>query len=288
MRNTASTTNHAHVPFPGFGHRGLLLFAVTLAAGFALDAWMNSVAIAELEVHGIDAGGDSDFAHLPRCLRRITVLSLPYGERCDARWLAPFRNVECVFARGSVIDDETMEYFGSLRGLKFLHLDNAQIPPDALRCLGRCSRLELLTIENTRIDADSLKHLSHCPRLRVLWFSGTAVDDTGIRGLNSPKLVDLKAAGTQLTDAALEHLARLRLQDLDLRHTKATPQGLTALRACATLEILQVSEPEVSASEAETLASELGMKLIFGNNGSYHMTGPFAGYVVLDRGPKGT
>ncbi len=113
-----------------------------------------------------------------------------------------------------------------------------------------------------------------------LVLSGTSIDDAGLRALNarvtscdlsglligdddiellvshSPNLRQAYLANTQITDRSMAVLASCPLQELDIRHTAVTSEGLDALSGKTTLYILRVAGTQISEDAIQRFESQ--------------------------------
>lgn len=98
-------------------------------------------------------------------------------------------------------------------------LERKQYPP------GEAWAVDLSGKEITDEIWTALQGLDHIAEMN---FSGTKFTDEHIRNLNplSGLLINLNLSSTEVGDAGLEQLEAMRLMQLDVSKTKATPQGV--------------------------------------------------------------
>lgn len=129
-------------------------------------------------------------------------------------------------------------------------LSGAQLGPS----IARYRRLESVTITPPH-DRLNLQHLCQCPGIRHLYLSGHhTVDDARLAQLSAhlPNLVTLQLGeGRHITDAGLEHLARLaQLTSLEIGDCpQITDAGLARIADLARLEELQLGFCERISNE---------------------------------------
>lgn len=134
----------------------------------------------------------------------------------------------------SGIDDTGLAHIAGLTNLQELYLhNNPQLTDDGIKHLQGMHQLTELTLANTGISDAGMKYLSGMKDLEKLHLANCQrLSDAGFEHLaNLKKLKSLQLFLTPITDAGLKHLYGLKkLEMLDLRDTKVTSVGITALK----------------------------------------------------------
>ncbi|MFI4849482.1 MAG: protein kinase [Gimesia chilikensis] len=134
----------------------------------------------------------------------------------------------------SGIDDTGLAHIAGLTNLQELYLhNNPQLTDDGIKHLQGMHQLTELTLANTGFSDAGMKYLSGIKDLEKLHLANCQrLSDAGIEHLaNLKKLKSLLLFLTPITDAGLKHLHGLKkLEMLDLRDTKVTSAGITALK----------------------------------------------------------
>lgn len=134
----------------------------------------------------------------------------------------------------SGIDDTGLAHIAGLTNLQELYLhNNPQLTDDGIKHLQGMHQLTELTLANTGISDAGMKYLSGMKDLEKLHLANCQrLSDAGFEHLaNLKNLKSLLLFLTPITDAGLKHLHGLKkLELLDLRDTKVTPAGISALQ----------------------------------------------------------
>lgn len=153
---------------------------------------------------------------------------------------------------------------GVMRSLDSLEeLDLTGSPVKSLEVLSRFQRLDTLSLQRTAVEDEDLRALVGLIRLRVLGLAGTAVSDAGLARLRRlPALRILILDNTRVGDTGLKQLPRLRLQNVHLRGTQVSEEGIAWLRRrCPRLHIHSAFEqytfPEPEKRRLEGYARHL-------------------------------
>jgi hypothetical protein len=127
------------------------------------------------------------------------------------------------------LSDEHVGRLTSLANLTSLGLWQTQIGNDGLKIIGQLRNLSYLSVEGNRgVTDNGLAHLIGCERLSWLGLSYTGVSDNGMRHLAALSLTRLDLKGTKITNAGLQHIARIKsLRTISLANTRVTDTGVT-------------------------------------------------------------
>ena len=213
----------------------------------------------------------------------------PRATADHSRRLRELRGLRSIEIEAMNVDDEVIAHVGSvphlrwlvLRGveqsqsvihlrnandLQMLHLEGASFENDSLRCLSSMANLQHLDLVGTSITSAAGSDIEKITGLRTLNISDAlAFDDAGLREIGKlPELLELRLAGTPVTDDGLVHLKGLRyLRSLNLRQSKVTDAGLRHLVGLKHLRRLELdklpSDAGLSALGELPLLEELSL-----------------------------
>jgi len=126
-------------------------------------------------------------------------------------------------------------------------------------------------------DSPALEQLAALRNLEILCISGTAIDTSGFHFLRKLKHLNALDVGrTSLTDANIDDIALPAMEALSVRETDVTLAGLTKLKRCKKLRLLDVRDcKNIGANEVYKLQSELPDVAIVNR---YRTTLPFPSY----------
>lgn len=161
-------------------------------------------------------------AHFPR-LRSLAV-SGDYLDDEGMRIVGGLRNLESFYQwEGGKIGDTGAEHLREMPRLRYVHLGDSRVGDRGLAALATIPNLDGLSMQRNKITDVGLASLAGHPKLKSLWIGG-------LEGL------------TPITDAGVVHLANLpQLEELDLQHTRVTPDGLKPLQKLPKLKSLYLS-----------------------------------------------
>lgn len=166
------------------------------------------------------------------------------------------------------IDDRGLEHLKQLVALEFLDLGNTQVTDAGLQNLSGLSRLKTLWLYGTQTtDAGlarlsslaeleeisyskhySLRGLAQLKSLTVLQPQSESVNNDDLALLvDMPRLRELNLSQSNVTDAALEHVGKLKqLKSLNLHQTAITDRGLERIGQLTQLEVLSLSQTAIT------------------------------------------
>lgn len=133
-----------------------------------------------------------------------------------------------------VTDDDVIADVVKLSKLRGLSLFCSDVSDSSLPWLAELPELRVLNLDGCRITDDGVKELAKVKNLQSLSLNGCRmVTDASLKSFHKhPKLMEIRAAGTQITDAAVRELHRATpnfhyawLDDRNLPHdSKETPR----------------------------------------------------------------
>jgi Leucine-rich repeat (LRR) protein len=182
-----------------------------------------------------------------RNLKRLGLLGIQCEVPFDLGLLAPVEDIEISLRDGELIGfqalrawtsldrlhvgydvaDEDMAHLGALRQLRELLIESDEITDRGVAHLAGCRSLESLhLIYSPRVTDEALATLAALPNLRFLNLSGVPITDAGIKLLSAcPRLESLDLEGTQITDACLGTLAKMKVAVTGLEATGVAPDA---------------------------------------------------------------
>jgi internalin A len=210
-----------------------------------------------LKIAGIALGPTDLSALQPITGLRDLTLACPQAAPTDLDALRDLRELKMISFTKIAIDD--LEPIRRLPNLLSLHLLDSQLDDAGLATLaapGALPDLVGLYLVNTKITDAGLKTLRNLRRLGALYLEGSPITDAGLEQLAAttavpfslartkitdaglailvakrPELNAIDVSGTQITNAGLKHLERLRyLVELNLKGTRVTDSGVAGLR----------------------------------------------------------
>ncbi|EMN42773.1 hypothetical protein [Leptospira weilii] len=107
---------------------------------------------------------------------------------------------------GTTITDEKLKYILILNNISALSLTKTRITEVGLESIKE-NKIEHLDIDGTLITNKSIKVLRDWKHLKILNISYTSIDDGAVEDLLKLN-VDLRAAGTKLSEKAIERLRK--------------------------------------------------------------------------------
>jgi internalin A len=208
--------------------------------------WKCLEDLGQLESLTVAGAGVNDEAmiHIGQ-LTRLKALSIRFSTMTDdgLAHLAKLENLEHLHLHNSPITAEGLLSLAGTKKLKWLSLGGiSETGTAGLEVLARWPNIEVLNLFNdsTRtLTEDQLAHLAALPRLRRLQLSNIEVTDRGaqlLSELSGLKQLWIDLGVSRLTDAGLEHLARLpRLENVGVGGD-FTRSGLEALAKAKALQ----------------------------------------------------
>jgi serine/threonine protein kinase/uncharacterized protein YjbI with pentapeptide repeats len=149
--------------------------------------------------------------------------------------------------------DASLKVLGERVGLRKLDLSNTGIGAAGIRFLRPLVSLESLNLSRLAdINGDALAQLSALPKLRRLELGFTSIDDADLSQLKAQKIQDLNLRQSKVTDDGLKRLPENlpHLQWIDLSGTTVTAAGITAFEKGEPRCIIDWTPPHQPSSAA--------------------------------------
>jgi hypothetical protein len=214
---------------------------------------LQQVGVVQIVRSDLDEAGLRHLAVLP--LSSLGFEDMPLGEIAIAN-IASCRSLEFLGLIRTPVKDDSLVHLSKLDRLRWLNLVSTGIGDQGLDHVSHCANLEDLWIVSMPITDASISHLSRLTKLRSLDISNCGITDEGAKTLADAcrRLVALHVNGTLMADDALTHIATFpRLRRLEVRDIPITDDGIRALKACATLEYLNVENTKVTSAGLDEL-----------------------------------
>jgi Leucine Rich repeat len=185
------------------------------------------------------------------------------------------------------VDDESTTSLVKLRALQYLLLRETQITNEAISSIAVMSNLYHIDLRDNAIDDEGISELSHAANLRSIDLAGTKVtgtgftnwqprssnwhttlnlnrtpiDDAGVACLKSlVEINDLSLADTATTDACLQHLAQIAIDDLDISRTAITFNGMIT-NGMPSVRTVHVEPGRFTRGQVSALKKQLGIEI---------------------------
>lgn len=191
----------------------------------------------------------------PLTVRSITVNAAAEDE--DLRALRGWDDLECAYVRSDRISDIGLSHLADRPSLAVVELQSPRITDAGLRNLRQLKALKWLRLDRAHVSGQSLDGLGRFISLEGLSLADAPVTDDDVAMLRHlPTVYRLDLSGTQITDRALEKVARYfpKLGELNLARTAITGKGLRSLVGLK-LSRLNVSETGLRNRDVEDVAS---------------------------------
>jgi serine/threonine protein kinase len=106
---------------------------------------------------------------------------------------------------------------------------------------------ELHLSGQNHLTAAGYKHIAQIPKLRILILSEANLKDDGLKALSALKrLHKLAIDGTAITDAGINFLRDMEINDLNIERTSVTDEGLKAIGTIRNMDRLLISNSEIT------------------------------------------
>ena len=176
--------------------------------------------------------------------------------------IAKFKTIVILrLIRAPFLTDDSLLPLPAALNLHTLYLSEcSRLTSDSVRTVARFKGLRKLSVKDMKqYDSPALEQLAALRNLEILCISGTAIDTRGFHFLRKLKHLNALDVGrTSLTDANIDDIALPAMEALSVRETDVTLAGLTKLKRCKKLRLLDVRDcKNIGANEVYKLQSEL-------------------------------
>lgn len=200
------------------------------------------------EVTFRDAAAGDEAAALVAKAKKLTKLAIFNSELTVAGWdaLSGLSTLEHLDLRGCKIDNAALMKLASdmprLRSLRLSGKDGkTEVDDDGLGFLAKCPNLKVLAVDHLWVSVDTLAILPD--GMLELYAAKTLVDDEALETIASklPNIKKLRTAGNSISDAGLEKLASMPLEELDVSECQQfSDAGLESIGKIKTLKKLNL------------------------------------------------
>ncbi|MEM8945462.1 MAG: DUF4375 domain-containing protein [Planctomycetota bacterium] len=156
--------------------------------------------------------------------------------------LASFPNLQVVVLRGTQVQDHWLVPLDKCRKLKNLDLTNTAVTSQCCQVLAKLKTIETLSFWNTRITDGKLGELAVLPKLKSIDLGDTSLTGVGLHSFNVIPLEELYLRLTAVSDNGLKSIGTLKnLKVVHLEETSIGDATLERLAQCTQLEELDAS-----------------------------------------------
>ena len=143
---------------------------------------------------------------------------------------SPFKSPEEV-CFGMKSTDDDLVLMESFKQVKSVMLEGTHVKGPGLVHLRNLPRLEYIALTKSSITDEGLGFLGALRGLKHVGLAGSTITDQGVAHLAQlVHLEELNLQNTKVTDRCLDYLRALPLNELRVRGTAISPDGLTSLR----------------------------------------------------------
>jgi hypothetical protein len=194
-----------------------------------------------------------------RGLQDLEVLELQETKITDDSLanVAQLANLRHLWLCGTPIGDAGLKQLAILKNLEWLHLNETRITGRGLAAISGLTGLRQLSLANTAVDDAGLQHLAQMHELEGLDLSGCDVTGVGLRHLSGIKLTSLVLDRTRISDGVMLVIASLQVEELWIRETKVTADGILQLTTMPTLRAIVHRRNRISLADYFRLEKEM-------------------------------
>ncbi len=202
----------------------------------------------------------------------------------DFQWISRLPEIEALLVRSEMVTDQTVFQIAQTSSLRSVQLYRARITNESTRHLANLKDLVVLTLqESPNLNDDAMTFIQQLGQLEWLNLSATSVSGAGfahltghlhlrrltmwrsrvdeegmkaIAGLDHLTYLEL-AESPGVDDCGLVHLAGMKLQHLNLRHTSISDESVTVIITLKELQHLDVRATGISADGVRRIREAL-------------------------------
>jgi len=178
----------------------------------------------------------------PRLVRFDVANTAHHMTDPELGWLATAPNLVEVSVSGAKLHDPLALVLAKLPALRELRLADTEITAATVRAVAARGDLEEVDLAGTPVEDASAAALIGAPEMRIVRLDSTPISDAALAGRPGPKLVELYASRTAITDRGLAILEGApHLVALGLGHTQIGDAGLERIAQLGELRTLVLS-----------------------------------------------
>ncbi|GEM_PF-1483381 len=204
-------------------------------------------------------GIDETTAELQRDLKadpnrkQANYRNLELNER-SFKLIARMKHLSSLELNDCVFDPSYIRYLERLP-LSKLDLSGNDIGDQAMTPVGKIKTLTTLKFADTKCSGKALEICKELTNLQVFEVNGLSVHDEDLKWIENCPIVDLNIAGTKVTDAGCDSIAKLvTLMKLDVSRTKITGAGLARLKTLVNLDVLRIRDCKLNDTDLALFA----------------------------------
>lgn len=215
--------------------------------------------LTELRLTGTDLTAEQ-FPPFP-ILRRLD-LSETNANDLSVASLAALPNLQSVILRETNITNSALASLAQTKGLYRADLSDNAIDDAGIRDLGRSTSLVEIDLSGTQVTGLGFSNWQPPQSYaRTITLDRTQLTDAGIASMISIGSIDeLSLAHTAVTDSCLPHLAQIGINDLDIRGTQITFNGMVTI-GLPNVGRLHVGTGQFTQQQIAQLKKQLGIKI---------------------------
>lgn len=244
---------------PDFSALNELNLSHTPITNHSLLALGKLTTLTDLDLVGTDITVE-EFPSLP-ILRSLDLSETNTNDVAVAS-IATLPNLRSVFLRDTNITNAAMASLAQAKLLYLADLSDNTIDDVGLHELGLSTSLVEIKLSGTEVTGSGFStwqpHRSHA---RTLSLDRSQLTDVGVAAMTTVGAIDeLSLAHTAVTDNCLQHLTPIGINDLDIRDTQITFNGLISI-GLPSVESLHVALGQFTPQQITQLKKQLGIKV---------------------------
>ena len=195
-------------------------------------------------------------------LASLLALDVPISTQAftNARWI---QGISVLCLSDTLVDDSIWPAIMQASQLVELGIGGTQVTN--IRGLANHPHITSLDINSLPIQLEEVVTMPCAQGLSSLYVNDTPLTDASCRSLlNLPNIAVLAAGHTEITDAAMEHVATLsRLEELIINDSGVADDGIGLLSTLPKLRFLCISSTKATAAILETLSTFTSLDTVF-------------------------
>lgn len=188
------------------------------------------------------------------------------GRHCD-RWMADLKGLaklEELKLTRTDIRDVGCRYLATIPKIKRLYMARTYVTDAGLRALSQRKTIEVIDLQHDNLVSDAgLECAATLPKLKSLKVYGPQVTDAGLAHLSGTKTLRvLGLDDTAVTDAGMEHLKSLSLEELYLFRTRVGDPGLQCLKGMTNMVRFRLRDTSLTDAGMAILKDMKNLKFL--------------------------